>query len=480
MSLCLGIRYLGGYAVATDPASRRRAEWPPHPARVFMALAAAHFETGADPAEAEALRWLEDAGEPALYATEADERQVVETFVPVNDKSTGSGMLQSVAGLTRSRQPRTFPRVRPHDERVYLFWPHADASPAGHRVALEQLCGKVTRIGHSSSLVQMWVVDDVPAADGPHLRWEPDDLEADVRLRVPTGGLLERLAADYERERRPSVGTWRGYRRPREVDPALPGSIWGPHLIVRRLEPAEENPHRRLDLVATLQVMTAMQRAVLSHAAEPVPEFISGHGADGAPSDRPHLAYLPLAFVDQEHATGHLLGLAVAVPAGLERAERYAALAAVGKVEELRIGRLGSWRLVADHQSRRNLRSEMWTGGGDGATHWSTVSPIVFDRHAKAKNREQREQELAEMIGRCCMRIGLPEPRDVIIRPVSAHLGVPAAHEFPRLSRKDGSERRHVHASLIFDEKVRGPIALGAGRFRGYGFCRPLRNRRAV
>ena len=479
MSLCLGIHYLAGYAVATDPASRRRAEWPPHPARVFMALAAAHFETDADPAEAEALRWLEGAGEPVLYATEADERPAVETFVPVNDKPTGSGMLQSVTGLTRSRQPRMFPRVWPHDERVYLLWPDADASLAGHRAALEQLCTKVTRIGHSSSLVQMWVDDDISAADGPHLRWEPDDLEADVRLRVPSGGLLGRLAADFDRERRPSVGTWRGYRRPREVDPEVPGSIWDPHLIVRRLEPTEENAHRRLDLVATLQVMTAMQRAVLSRAAEPVPEFISGHRAGGSPTDRPHLAYLPLAFVDQEHATGHLLGLAVAVPAGLERAERYAALAAVGEVEELHIGRLGAWRLVTDDQSRRNLRSETWTGGPAGSKHWSTVTPIVFDRHAKAKGREQREKELVAMVRQCCTRIGLPEPH-VIIRPVSEHLGVPAAHEFPRLRRKDGSERRHVHASLIFHEKVRGPIALGAGRFRGYGFCRPLRNRRVV
>ena len=35
------IEYLTGYAVATDPANREQAEWPPHPARVFMALAAA-------------------------------------------------------------------------------------------------------------------------------------------------------------------------------------------------------------------------------------------------------------------------------------------------------------------------------------------------------------------------------------------------------------------------------------------------------
>jgi CRISPR-associated protein Csb2 len=32
----------------------------------------------------------------------------------------------------------------------------------------------------------------------------------------------------------------------------------------------------------------------------------------------------------------------------------------------------------------------------------------------------------------------------------------------------------HSHAVLIFDEDVAGPLLIGAGRFRGYGLCRPL------
>ncbi len=55
-SLTLGWEYLTGYAVATDPSSRERAEWPPHPARVFMALAAAWFETEPPASESNAQR----------------------------------------------------------------------------------------------------------------------------------------------------------------------------------------------------------------------------------------------------------------------------------------------------------------------------------------------------------------------------------------------------------------------------------------
>jgi CRISPR-associated protein Csb2 len=73
-----------------------------------------------------------------------------------------------------------------------------------------------------------------------------------------------------------------------------------------------------------------------------------------------------------------------------------------------------------------------------------------------------------------CKRIGLPHPREVIVTPVSSHLGAPPAHAFPRLRRKDGSERRHTHAILLFDIAVRGPVIIGAGRYRGYGLCRPM------
>lgn len=32
----------------------------------------------------------------------------------------------------------------------------------------------------------------------------------------------------------------------------------------------------------------------------------------------------------------------------------------------------------------------------------------------------------------------------------------------------------HAHAVLLFEREVRGPVLIGAGRFRGYGLCRPL------
>jgi CRISPR-associated protein Csb2 len=78
------------------------------------------------------------------------------------------------------------------------------------------------------------------------------------------------------------------------------------------------------------------------------------------------------------------------------------------------------------------------------------------------------------MVRHACTRIGLPEPTGVRMAAISAHLGAPPAREFPRLKRKDGGERRHTHVIVEFEEPVVGPVLLGAGRYRGYGLCRPL------
>jgi CRISPR-associated protein Csb2 len=325
----------------------------------------------------------------------------------------------------------------------------------------------------------MWVLDKPPAETGAQ-QWYPADAAAEQRLRVTSPGLLDHLCAGYGCGVRPLIGTWKGYRSTAQLADATRGTTWSGSLAVLRLT-ARERRHRRLDLRSTLAVTGRLQQAFLSaaHAAgfNPIPEWVSGHQADGGPSDLPHLACLPLAFVGRPHADGHLLGLGMAIPAGTKPGDRRLVLRILGLIKELQLGRLGLWELAPELSdvSPFNLQSSTWTGGQDGAARWATVTPIAFDQHPKAKDRASYEREATDIVRRSCVRIGLPEPAQVILTSVSAHLGVPAAHEFPRLKRKDGSERRHRHAILLFNEPVQGPIAIGAGRYRGYGFCRPIR-----
>lgn len=67
-------------------------------------------------------------------------------------------------------------------------------------------------------------------------------------------------------------------------------------------------------------------------------------------------------------------------------------------------------------------------------------------------------------------------PLEVNLGFVFRFAGAPVGWDVPPRKRgPDGAPRWHTQAVLIFDVPVAGPVLLGAGRFRGWGVCRPLR-----
>src|SRR4051794_3331150 len=102
-----------------------------------MALAAAWFETepptavGEDrvawAAEGAALRWVEALGDPEMRLPVVEgpsERTNVTFYVPVNDKAEpAAATLQSCPSITRSKQPRSFPRRWVGNGSCSLHWP---------------------------------------------------------------------------------------------------------------------------------------------------------------------------------------------------------------------------------------------------------------------------------------------------------------------------------------------------------------------
>jgi len=515
--LILGIRYIQGIAVGSH-GEHGRVEWPPHPARVFMAMVAAHYQTGADTTERAALLWLEALAEPPeIHAPEAEPCATVTQFVPVNDKAGPSKSVVHSLPITRHRIDRTFARASLASEIVALHWTNAEPPP-DVRGALAAICEKVTRIGHSTSFVQMWLADAVPA---DLQQWIVDEKRATHRLRVPKVGTLMELDLAFNGDAitryeslllavedastkqattaakrelatafplgepsrlRPRISCYTGYIKAGDVSEtsSVRGNVFSPLLVVFSLE-RKDGPYRQLDLACTLALTDGWRKALASHANNLSPEaqsLLTGHSADGKPLQTAHVAFLPLAFVGHIHADGRLPGIALALPDGMTGELRAEVLRAAARVvaDGLVLGRLGAWKIESSSMTRplETLRPATWTAHPGGATHWSTVTPIAYDHHPKAKGKAEYLAEVAAMIAAGCARVDLPRPREIIVTPVSAHLGAPPSHAFPRLRRKDGSERRHTHAILVFDEPVRGPILIGAGRYRGYGLCRPM------
>lgn len=499
----IAICYLMGWSMATHSADRERAEWPPHPDRVSMALAAAYYETDGSESERDALLWLERQGPPSMWASDATYRETLTTYVPVNDESSWQNperhrprpkRVPSVSDLSRlgnfndrinklkesglgvlpenrSRQPRQFPVSIPCDPTVYLIWP-GDPLP-DVRAGLDSLCGKVIRVGHSASLVQAWIEDAPPE---PNL--VPTDGVAQHSMRVSGPGRLEHLTAQYRSGRRPERSRWVAYARPQSGgQPDTPHNVFQDRLLVLR-----RMYGRQMGLESTLMLSQKLRNTIIKHCPEPVPEWVSGHTADGSPSQEPHLAFLPIAFVGREYADGHLLGLALAVPKGIDQREIARHLNPVIGYEEdgsprrvhLYDGANFEWLLEMEDRASPPLalRSDSWTRP---ARHWATVTPIVFDRHPKGRDKERHTEQMERMVAEACERIGLPRPEFVVLNQVSQHMGVPHSCRFPAIRRKSGNGRlQHLHAMVIFAEPVAGPVILGAGRYRGYGLCRPV------
>ena len=490
---CIRVTYLTGRVYAArfeEGDDKHSVEWPPHPGRFFEALVAAWGETGKSREQQSFLEWLEALDPPTLrFDARGDHRvsvstqESVTTYVPVNDSNDQfhrirGSFFQTITDrmeLRRDRKARRFPSFTPEDAAVHFVW---DVElPADHRAALEELLRHVTYLGHSSSLVGADVLA-MPPADGYRLQ---PHLQGAVRLRVPTAGRLARLEEQHARflsnpvkTNRPDAGPSVLYSD--EESRHSPTGIFREMLILRRVS------GDRLPLISTLQLTAALRGAALSFFPNNgAPEFISGHAPGSTPgqpirSEKPHLAFVPLADVGHDHARGYLMGVAALVPRTLTAEEADVCAQAIATAENLVMGRAGAWTVepAPTIDAPFALRPETWT---QAAKRWATVTPFVFDRYP----RDLQSEEAEEIVRTACGRIlstadGQPlRPEHVTLVAVSPHYGVPIARSFPSASTRPGKPKRcHFHVILHFAEKVRGPLVIGAGRYYGYGLCRPL------
>src|SRR5262245_46444013 len=173
--LALEVEFLLGRYAATDFRNRDRAEWPPHPARLFSALVAASYEGGLGESARAALLWLENQPPPWVSAPPATEQAPVTVFVPINDP--GKDFLPDRV----EKQPRGFPSVVPVQPTVYFVWPRAEPD-ATLLDLLRHIAAGVTYLGSSRSPVRVALCDSPPE---PTLA--PDDAGPEL-LRVAGKG----------------------------------------------------------------------------------------------------------------------------------------------------------------------------------------------------------------------------------------------------------------------------------------------------
>ncbi|MCC7170917.1 MAG: type I-U CRISPR-associated protein Cas5/Cas6 [Planctomycetes bacterium] len=537
--LAIDVELLTGRYATTAHNDRGLAEWPPHPARFFSALVAALRDPDeVDPAERNALLWLEEQGAPSMRVdpeSRVGRRQVQCVYVPVNDITLGGDesirraeenverantpavKRKALSALEkawreavavdvnpsdkavktamvllpdrRTRQVRTFPVVLPETPTFAFIWPNAD--PSNHQQALERLCARVTRLGHSSSLVRCAIADGdrtatlVPSGDG------------EVVLRVVGPGQLDRLERAYERHE-PFHGT-RNYvlpARPQRYESASKKAASAPTaasvfsstdwVLFERVGGSRPLASRTTD------VARALRSAIIEmHGNQELPTTISGHTKYG-PSDQTHVAFVSLPFIGHEHADGALMGCALVLPRELSGRDREILLRLIAKWETERGNNRGDLTLAGgtlppvqvrrvDLSAKASLDPMRWCRS---SVRFITATPIALDKNPGnlRSNRDGTARKAAleaqESISDACYHV-------VGVRPASVEVSlaplIPGAQHvrdyLPWPGRAGRTPRVRVHADIQFDAAVRGPLLLGAGRYFGLGLCLPVEDR---
>jgi CRISPR-associated protein Csb2 len=542
----LGIELLMRRAIITSWNNRDLPEWPPHPDRVFMALVAAWGESGENLKEKAALLWLESLGSPALKVSletsnETSTRTAFTTYVPVNDGCSPiskKGKTETPLGTLpfgRARNGRSFPTIIPDDPTFHLVWPGTELANE-HKLALDRLCGQVTYLGHSATPIRIWIE---PQQVEPNL--VPTSGHARFQFRVFAPGRLEHLEARYNRRGvdeyhrltqdeehlqkmtkslkgkekketqtqlntiqsklkelfgeaspqtlRPLPGQWQGYSTPDlPVENPVVDGPYEPGLIVLK-----QDRGRRFSLESCGMIADAIRNTLMSRYGTNPPEWVSGHAPDGSPSRLRRPLSLPLGFVGREHADGHLLGVAIAVPREFNDDQINMLYELLGRHDEtnrndrdldqdvpflslsLRVA-VGNLDLVLDETNERNpkinLRPSTWV---NPSSRWTTVTPIVLPQFPR------RQLCLDQVIAKASIDAGYPELKSVRTGHAPFLEGVPHARSFDPHSRSSKIKphggpplRLWTHAEIEFSQSVRGPVIIGAGRYRGFGFCRPI------
>jgi CRISPR-associated protein Csb2 len=476
--LCLSVTFL-------DPAFHGRAdggepEWPPSPLRLFQALVAAcaarqggDVGGGAGPA----LRWLEALRPPVIAAPPPHVGAPVRIAVPNNDMDAIAAAWAK--GQEPKKQPselKTMKTVRPTHLRGADAVHYLYELPEGDGAHVDTLCAAARSLTHLG-----WGVDMVAghgrviadgSADDPRRAagcevWEPADDPSAAGLRVPQAGTLDALVGRHRASLdRLAGGTLSpvpplsafgvaGYRRAGDP-PARPFAAFDVWVPLRQLAGlvAGKSRYRPFEPTRWAVAVAGMVRSALARAAEAsgwpqqrVNAFVHGHTPDGSAqatgegADR-RLAFLPLPSIECRGPSGEVVGTIrrVLVTAPPQDAAQIAWVRQALSGREL-TNQQGDPVATLSPLPDGDATARRYVAAARG---WSTVTPVVLPgRYTKGEGAEIEWREVGFRRG---------------VEPAGRYRTAETQCRLPR-----------CHVRVCWPAPVRGPLAVGAGRYRGLG-----------
>ncbi len=479
---CITIRFL-------DPVPRFHGrgddgdpEWPPSPLRLFQALVAASatrwrenlFEEYARPA----LRWLEKF-QPSIVTPQVSAKSFgYRMYVPNNSGDLMTGAWARGNTETSMAKFRVEKDVRPKrlmGEAVHYLFPLTDPD-SPHLPVLSAAARSITHLGWGVDMVagDAIVLSAEDAAKLPGERWQPSDGASADGLRVPVEGTLNDLAkkhtaflqrlSDDGFKPVPPLSTFRvvGYRRATDPSPR-------PFTAFSILKPdasgnvSFNTPRRCRDVAAWIRHATA--EVCDGWPFGSIEGFVHGHDGPGKPlkgeqADE-RFMYLPLPTINHAlHRVESIRRVLITAPPRFQN-----------RIDWIR-RRLPGHELQSLDGEIVGLLNILPTSDWvlkqyiGQARDWSTVTPVIWPGH------DDRDAAKAEgLLRKAFLQAGLSsETVDTIEelewRPVGFRAGLDLAQRYLRSEKLSG---RQYHVRVRFAHPIQGPLAIGAGRYRGLG-----------
>jgi CRISPR-associated protein Csb2 len=473
--LRISVRYL--QPLAHGRASGGEPEWPPSPLRLFQAIvasaAAKYNERDQLESTLPALRWLESCPLESIVACNVEVSQApAQFYVPDNSADLlVPAWKRGEANVTPKRTEKVVRPVHLDGDAVHFDYrlPHNDCP---HFDVIRTCARSITHLG--------WGID-VVVADAKLVNvQDPDNLQGErwriaqsggVALRIHTSGTLDDLMRKHNDSLNrlteegfhpvPPLRRFEIRRFRRECDDEI-----RPFCVFQILKPDASGVRAFNASTRTRDVAAWIRHAVADvcqHWSD-LSSFVHGHGPSGGSNQLPNSShrfqYLPLPTINSAlNRVESIRRVMVVAPLGFQ-----------DRIDFIRRRLLGhelNWQSevvgVLNLLSGRDYVRDQYLGPSE---IWSTVTPVIldgFDDHNAAKTEKLLRKALfnAGLVRRVDF-----EDIEMDWSPFGFRSGVDSAKQFIRPEKLNGTM---LHVRLRFARPKNGPIAIGAGRYRGFG-----------
>lgn len=450
-------------------------EWPPSPLRFFQALVAAAAACSNERTQIEtavpALRWLQELKSPEIVACVAFASQVpTQLYVPDN---TADLLVPSwKRGETDKGPKRTEKVVLPthlDGEAVHYLFRVSTVDPSMFHV-LKSAARSITHLGWGIDMVaaDAELISEAEAQQLSGERWRVAQ-SGGVALRVPKSGTLEDLMRKHDHflHRLTDEGfkpvppllefAVRHYRR--STDPER-----RPFCVFQILKP-DASGNRAFNAARRTRDAAAWIRHAVAEVCQPAgwPDFlpfVHGHSSDGQPNRNENSShrfqYLPLPTINSHmHRVESIRRVMVVAPTGCQDRIDFIRRRLLGhslKWDGKEVG-------VLNVQTGKDWVRDQYTMS---STNWTSVTPVILDGYDD-RNPAKTEKLLRKALANAGIR---SEVEQLDWQPFGFISGVEPARAFTRPEKLHGTM---VHIRLQLTRSIHGPLAIGAGRYRGFG-----------